>query len=385
MTGFNIVADQNMAGVEDYFQPLGTVRLVAGRQLVAADLVDVEVLLVRSVTQVNRALLAESSVRFVGTATSGFDHVDRDYLRQNHIGFSHAPGSNANSVVEYVLAVIASIDDKLEKLLAGKPVGIIGYGNVGRALAARCTALGISFKAYDPWLAVSSMDNPADLREVLDCEVISIHAELTRNEPWSSHHLLGENELRGLSEQTLLINAARGELVDNQALLRLRQQGLGPCSVLDVWEGEPTLMPELLAQLKWGTAHIAGYSLDGKYLATRMLRDAVIDYFDLACTDRVQGLAPALPIKAPAGLRGVQLLRWALAARYRIDEDDRLLRETMIDATGRERGLAFDHLRKSYRIRRELSGSSVLTSEHAEQAPLLTALACVVDASEPSS
>ena len=383
MSKLNIVADQNMAGVENYFMSLGNIQLVEGRQLCATDLVDVDVLLVRSVTRVNSELLASSNVRFVGTATSGFDHVDRDYLQQNNIGFSHAPGSNANSVVEYVLAVIASVDDKLEKLLAGGPIGIIGYGNIGRALEARCAALGIRCKVYDPWLPTASVSNAVELVDVLNCEVVSLHAELTQKRPWPSFHLLGESQLRNVPRDTLLINAGRGELVDNMALLVLLEQGKGPRTVLDVWEGEPIVSPELLAKVEWGTAHIAGYSLDGKYLATRMLRDAVVSHFNLVCPQNDVGPNAAPAIQVQADLTGIDLLRWALTARYNITEDDSLLRQTMCEVSPEERAAAFDLLRKGYRERRELMGSLVHTHDSREQERLLAALGCVVNPVRP--
>jgi erythronate-4-phosphate dehydrogenase len=382
VSALNILADRNIFAVVDRFADLGTVRLIDGRSITATDLRDVDVLLVRSVTQVNEALLQNSPVRFVGTATSGFDHVDRDYLIKRNIGFSHVPGSNANSVVEYVFAAIAALGNNLETLLDGGTLGIIGYGNIGKLLAARSDALGIRFRVYDPWLPPDSVSNGTRLENVLTCDVVSIHAELTRRQPWPSFHLLGEVQLASLGGDTLLINAGRGETVDNKALLQLRQRGDGPLAVLDVWDGEPSILPGLLASVALGTAHIAGYSLDGKALATNMLRDAVSEYFQSRCTQTNEGLSPAAIIEVPKGLRGPSLLRWALSARYDISLDDALLRE----ATGGPAEAAsagFDRLRKTYRARRELFGSRLSVTEP-EQKQLLTALGCVLIAAGES-
>ena len=244
----HILSDENIPAVEYFLGDSGVVRQLRGRDMRAADLDGVDVLLVRSVTRVNEALLAGSAVQFVGTATSGVDHIDRDYLDQQGIGFAHAPGSNANSVVEYVLAAIASVPGKLEQLLAGGSVGIVGYGHIGSMLAARLRALGIEHRVYDPWLDQQLLSQPATLAEILACDVVTLHPELTRELPWPSFHLLGESELACLDANCLLINASRGPVLDNQALLRLLLAGHGPVSVLDVWEGEPALDHELLAQ-----------------------------------------------------------------------------------------------------------------------------------------
>ena len=156
----NIVADENMEGVIEAMDDIGPVHLVNGRTLRREDLQEADVLLVRSVTPVNEALLNSTPVRFVGTATSGFDHVDRAYLQREGIDFAHAAGSNANAVVEYVLGAIAMVDDKLEQLFAGGWVGIIGYGTIGKSLASRLSKLGISYVVYDPWLEKGQLKNP---------------------------------------------------------------------------------------------------------------------------------------------------------------------------------------------------------------------------------
>ncbi|MBE9537940.1 MAG: 4-phosphoerythronate dehydrogenase, partial [Proteobacteria bacterium] len=245
-----IVADENMEAVAETMGELGSVHLLNGRELQRRHLREADVLLVRSVTQVNEALLESTPVRFVGTATSGFDHIDRVYLRQKEIAFSHAPGSNANSVVEYVLGAIALVDDKLEQLFAGGSVGIIGYGNIGRLLASRLSGLGITHKIYDPWLDKKQLCEPASLAEVLACDVITLHADLTHQEPFASFHLLAEAELSSISANSLLINASRGDVIDNRALEKLLGAVHAPTVILDVWEGEPSVSEGLLSKVQ---------------------------------------------------------------------------------------------------------------------------------------
>lgn len=383
MSKLHILADQNMRAVAAYFGAMGKVSLIDGRKLVANDLADVDVLLVRSVTQVNERLLAGSHLKFVGTATSGFDHIDTEYLTHNRIGFAHAPGSNANSVVEYVLAAISQTGDKLEQLLAGSPLGIIGYGNIGRALTKRCSALGITVRVYDPWLDVKDIENPVTLSEVLSCQVISIHAELTHSQPWPSYHLLTASHLADLGRNTLLINAGRGELIDSDALLKLQKGGSGPTTVLDVWEGEPAISSELLDRASIGTPHIAGYSLDGKILATRMLRTALAQYLEIDNTHPQENEVLADTLIVPSKLRAAGLIRWAVNARYNILEDDTALRSKTTANDSAARAGGFDELRKSYRARRELSGSTVgIQGEEQAQGAVLEALGCNIVVSD---
>ena len=372
----SIVADENIPAIEHYLDGQASVRRISGRDIQRAELDGVDALLVRSVTRVDADLLRGSSVKFVGTATSGVDHVDRDYLREQGIGFAYAPGSNANSVVEYVLAAIAAVPGKLEQVLAGGSVGIVGHGVIGKAVAARMAALGIDYRAYDPWLDQQSISHPATLPEVLSCDVVTLHPELTFEQPWPSFHLLGAAELGSLAGDCLLINASRGPVVDNTALLALLQTGAGPRVVLDVWEGEPQINHALLRQVSLGTSHIAGYSLDGKLLATRMLCEAFTTYMGLVLPRRASPAGEPHALVLPGQLSPAESVRYLLQSRYRIDRDDALLRSATLGRTAARAAADFDLLRKQYRERRELLGSAVhgVTSAARE---LVLGLGCV--------
>ncbi len=377
-----VLADENIPAVEQYLGEFASVRRVNGRTLGRAQLDGVDVLLVRSVTRVDEALLSGCAVKFVGTATSGFDHVDVEYLLRNNIAFSHAPGSNANSVVEYVLAAIAAINDKLEQLLAGGTIGIVGYGVIGKSVAARFAALGVRRRIVDPWLERSSIPDVGDLDAILDCDVVTLHAELTNRQPWPSYHLLRLRELQRLRPDALLINASRGPVVDNANLLAHFDTHPSRLTVLDVWEGEPRINGALLELVTLGTAHIAGYSMDGKLLATRMLIDAVIRHFHLP------PFAPSPPadtlsvLRVQDNLSAANLVRHLIQSRYDICLDDSLLRRAVAAEHGSALdGAAFDGLRKSYRERRELAGSVVTGLRNPDNIAIARALGCIIEES----
>lgn len=374
-----ILADENIPAVAHYAGSLATVQRFSGRTLRPEQLAGVDALLVRSVTRVDAQLLEQSDVRFVGTATSGVDHIDRDYLRLGGISFAHAPGSNANSVVEYVLAAIAGVKDHLERVLAGAPIGIVGYGVIGRAVAARLQALNLNYLVYDPWLGPGMIDRPADLPDILRCAVITLHAELTLQHPWPSHHLLDAAGLAQVPPDSLLVNASRGPVVDNVALSALLRSGGGPDVVLDVWEGEPGISQALLRQVQFGTPHIAGYSLDGKLLATRMLIEAMALALDLPWQNPGSATGEAPPLQPGEHGSDAALLRHILSQRYDIAVDDAALRAVALDPDPRAAAAAFDQLRRHYPERREVLGSRVAPGALSASAErLLVGLGCAL-------
>jgi erythronate-4-phosphate dehydrogenase len=354
------------------------VQRFSGRSLRPEQLAGVDVLLVRSVTRVDARLLDNRGVRFVGTATSGVAHIDRDYLQRRHIGFRHAPGSNANSVVEYVLAATAGVADHLERVLAGATVGIVGYGYIGRAVAGRLRALGINYCVYDPWLDREAIDHPAELADILACAVVTLHAELTDRMPWPSRHLLDETALARLAPDSLLINASRGPVVDNRALLALLERGNAPDTVLDVWEGEPAINHELLRHVSFGTPHIAGYSLDGKLLATRMLVQAMALELGLAWRDPGSAAGEPDPLQVAPQDTGAALLRTIISQRYDIAADDAALRQATLGVEANAAASGFDRLRRDYPERREILGSRVsLQPPGVQEQQLLAGLGCL--------
>jgi erythronate-4-phosphate dehydrogenase len=317
-----ILADRNMVAVEDFFGELGAVAYFDGREL--SNIESADLLLVRSVTRVDEVLLGDHRPRFIGTATSGVDHIDQELLARRAIPFAWAPGSNADSVVDYVLSALCHAGQRLRRLLQGEPLGIVGYGHIGRRLHERLARLGVVCRAYEPWLDPADRDALTALDAVLSCPVVCLHAALTREMPWPSFHMLDGPALDRLPEGALLINAGRGELLATGELLRFKQRRPDVDLVLDVWEHEPHIEAGLLAECLFGTAHIAGYSTDGKRRATAMLYHSACR--SLGITPRpVADTAGAVRVDVPP-LADAELLCWLVRQVYDIRDDDRLLR-----------------------------------------------------------
>ncbi|MEM1093836.1 MAG: 4-phosphoerythronate dehydrogenase [Bacteroidota bacterium] len=356
-----ILADENIPFVEAAFRHLGPIRLKRGVDIAAGDVQDADVLLVRSVTRVDEALLAGSPVRFVGTATIGTDHIDTDYLEDRGIAFSSAPGSNADSVVEFVLAGLLAVARRKREVLRGKTLGIVGGGNIGRRMAERLPALGLRVLVNDPPLAQAAhahAEHFVPLDAVLaEADLVSLHVPLTRGGPHPTYHMIGQSELARMKPGAWLVNACRGAVVDNQALKVSLEQGHLGAAILDVWEPEPALDPALLRLVDIAAPHIAGYSFDGKAAGTIMLYDALMQHVgEPPQWDAETILAPSgedkLALSAPpAALDEVAWLDALAQQMYRVASDDARLRE-LLDLPHDDQPSYFTHLRKTYPRRR---------------------------------
>lgn len=360
-----IVADANIPQAAEAFGRLGRVRLLPGQAITPAALAEADVLLVRSVTRVDEALLEGSPVRFVGSATIGTDHVELGYLARRGIAFAHAPGSNAASVVGHVLAALLAVFAERGERLLGKTVGVVGCGHIGGVLAARLPALGLRVLRNDPPLAEAGRKGLVPLERVLaEADVISLHVPLTRGGPHPTFHLIGEGELAAMRPGALLVNTARGAVVDNAALRAALEAGRLGGAVLDVWEGEPEPSPALLALTSLATPHIAGYSYDGKIHGTAMLYDALTGWLGEAPAWSAEAaLAPEpgerLALVPPDPALGETAWLDALVRQaYDIRADDARMR-AMLDLLPAERGAYFHRLRKTYPRRRDFDRFSV--------------------------
>jgi len=351
-----IYADENMPYVKDFFADLGDVTLVDGRTLTADQILDADVLLVRSVTKVNEQLLIQSpKLKFVGTATIGTDHIDQHYLQQRAIGFSSAPGCNAQSVVEYVLSSLFVLAEKYQWDLRQKTVGVVGVGNIGRALVNALTALSIKVLCCDPLRAAEPDFPHIPFEELLpQLDIVSFHVPLIKSGPDATVDLLNTQSLKLLKPECAVINACRGEVTNNNALLNEAQSGHKRALVLDVWANEPEPDVRLIPFTDIATAHIAGHSIEGKARGTEMLYQALC--LQLGFTPE-KTLAQVLPqpqvsevkINSTFGLLDVQNLTRLL---YDVRRDDTLFRFYMMQQQKKQ---GFDWLRKSYPPRREYS------------------------------
>lgn len=369
-----IVADQNIPFVKECFSSIGSVEICPGRKLTAHQVADADILLVRSVTKVNEALLDGSRVKFVATATIGVEHVDTPYLAAGGIGFASAPGSNSNSVAEYIVAALLTLGKKYKFTLAGKSIGVVGVGNVGSRVARKCAALGMTVILNDPPLARQTGDAKyRPLAELYDCDFVTFHTPLTKAGQDKSFHLADAAFFAALKKGAFFLNTSRGGVHDTAALKQAITDGRLAGVVLDVWENEPNIDPGLLRKVDISTPHIAGYSFDGKIAGLLMIYRAACDYFGLTPTFTEADFLPApqvpeIPI-TPEQISGPleTIVHDTVQQVYVINRDDFNTRE-ILTVPEPERGPFFDHLRKEYPQRREFQNTAVVVP--AGQTPL---------------
>ena len=353
-----ILADENMPYVQQLFADLGTIETVNGRMLTAEQVQHADVLLVRSVTQVNAQLLAlNSQLKFVGSATIGTDHIDLDFLASRNIPFSNAPGCNATAVGEFAFIAMLELAQRFNSPLKGKVVGIVGAGNTGTAVAKCLEAYGIEVLLCDPLLQQSGDGREFVSLDVLiaRADVISLHVPITKQGEHKTWYLFDEQRLNSLKQNTWLLNCCRGEVIDNRALIKFKQQRDDVKVVLDVWEGEPNPMAELVPYIEFCTPHIAGYSLEGKARGTYMLYQQLAKVLDIKADKQMDSLLPSLwseqvSVAEMCNERALlQLARFV----YDLRDDDELFRKQFLNPQG------FDQMRKNHTHRREFSALKV--------------------------
>jgi len=354
-----LLADANIPYVEAAFGRFGPVRTLPGREITRDALADVDGLLVRSVTPVDAALLDGTPVRFVGTATAGVDHVDVAALEARGIAFASAPGSNAASVADYVIAALLAVAADRGEALAGKTLGVVGVGEVGGRLVPRARALGLRALPCDPPRAAAGLADHEyhGLGGVLaEADVVTLHTPLTRpgESPWPTLSLLDTDAVGRMRPDAWLVNAARGRVLTAEAA---RALAASRPVVLDVWPNEPEPDPALVGAVALATPHVAGYAADAKTRGTAMIAAALAEWAGADPWTPPEPApivleAPSLPITTP-----VDRTRWldALARRaYDVRTDDARFRAALEGTTGGARAAAFATLRGDYPLRREM-------------------------------
>ena len=367
MRPLTIVADSNIASLNEFFNvsTLGQetkrkvkIFAVAGRDINAQLLAELQpdVLLIRSVTPVGAALLADNnSVKFVGSATIGTDHVDQNYLVARNITFANAAGCSKHSVAQYVLTAALTLRPQYwQPSMPPVTLGIIGLGNIGSTLAQYAHDLGWQVLSYDPLLPASNINNASFAQVISQSDVISLHVPLTdkkdnanpNGSDYPTRHLIDKNALDTMPASTLLINSARGPVINAHDLVADIER-TGRQVVLDVFEHEPEIAERLLSKLAIATPHIAGYTVEGKLRGTQIIYDALCE--KLAVTP-AQSMHTLLPLN---------MFLWSelkahperLIKFYDIMQDDAALRSKLAD--GQVKGADFDQLRRDYHLRRE--------------------------------
>ena len=357
-----IVADENIPLLDAFFEGFGEIRRVPGRSIDRATVEQADVLLVRSVTNVNRALLEGSKVRFVGTCTIGTDHLDLDYFQRAGITWSSAPGCNARGVVDYVLGSLLTLAEIEGADLTQRTYGVVGAGEVGGRLVKVLQGLGWNVLVCDPPRQAAEGGDYVSLEQIIEqCDVISLHTPLKKHGAQLTWHLFDKNRLSQLKSGTWLINASRGPVVDNAALRQVLLEREDLQAVLDVWEGEPEVDVALAELCVLATPHIAGYSLDGRQRGTAQIYQAYCEFLGQAAQISLNDLLPA-PWLSQVTLSANSDPAWSLAMLcrgvYDPRRDDADFRRSLVGNVSEQRA-AFDSLRKHYPLRREIDGLQV--------------------------
>lgn len=351
-----IAIDEAIPYLQEAFGAAGEIRPFSSRSVGPIDVRDADALVVRSVTRVGPDLLAGSSVRFVGTASVGTDHLDLTYLRGRGIRIANAAGCNANAVAEYLVAALTAVAERKGWDLTGKSIGIIGVGHIGSLVEKKTAALGMKPLLCDPPLREITGDSRYGfLEDVLGADILSLHVPLTAEGPHPTRHMIDHSVLLRLSARQFVINTSRGAVVSGDALKRALRERRIAGAVLDVWEDEPQIDFELLDLVDIGTAHIAGFSQEGKARGTAMVLDALCHFLGVEARWDGRGIVFGhAGLRPQEGTEGQDAVRSVVSQAYDIWRDDKSLRalKEMPAATAAE---AFDRLRTSYPFRREFS------------------------------
>ncbi len=370
-----IVADENIPLLSEFFADIcqSNLHRLPGREMTQADLADADILLVRSITQVNEPLLKGSNVKFVGTCTIGTDHLDKDYLSQNDIHFQNAPGCNAQAVVEYVFSSLLVLAERRQVPWQQLSVGIVGVGNVGGRLLKTLKALDVNVCVYDP--NIEGCNSEEQSQSVWLQDVVTLHTPIIKEGEFKTHHLVDAKRLNEMKANACIINSCRGSVIDNSALLNHLNTTPGFLAILDVWEQEPAPSDELIRACLLATPHIAGYSLDGKLMGTAMIYEALCQFLKIPVSTKLTELAPQPPIKEVHMTEQADMeymLRKLVRSNYDV-RDDHFRMLSLLGLSDKDKARSFDVLRKKYPMRREMN-SLMLASHSATNTGWLQAL-----------
>ncbi len=342
----HIIIDNKIPFIRGVFEPYAHVEYLSPSEITKERVRDADILIIRTRTRCDADLLSESRCRFIGTATIGFDHIDTEYCRQNGIVWKNAPGCNASSVGQYILASLLLYAEKNNFCLEGKKIGIVGVGHVGSIVAHYCQIIGMTVLLNDPPRADIEKDQSFVSLDTIaeECDFVTFHTPLNRTGAYRSFHLADRHFFDKLKRCPVILNSSRGEVVDNKALLAAYRGNKISDMIIDCWENEPNILPELLESAFIATPHIAGYSADGKSNATRAMVQEVAQILgveiDATAILPPPAPAPEIDLKSYSG----NTISKAVATTYDPRIDTANLRAT----PGQ-----FENLRGNYGLRRE--------------------------------
>lgn len=354
-----ILADRDIPYIYKLFNLYNDIQVCKGRNISAKNLKDIDALIIRSVTKVDQELLNDSFIKFIGTTTSGIDHIDVSFLKKHGIFFTSAPGNNAIAVVEYIFTVLFWLAYRDGFFLRDKIVGIVGVGHIGNLLYRRLHDFGVHTLLCDPPLSeISGEHNWKSLEELVsEVDILTLHTPLIYNGDYPTKHMINIEVLDALPSNTILINTCRGAVIDNFALLKIFQDGKKLDVILDVWESEPELSVSLLSYVDIGTPHIAGYTLESKIRGVFHIYNEYCKFFNIF-NNNVYEYLPLFSkmrhIKIKNRIDELCLYRLSKYV-YNVCVDDIKLRHLIFKEGG------FDRLRKDYVDRREWSSFFIET------------------------
>lgn len=351
-----IVADHKIPFLQGAFEDFADIHYLPGNAISRSDLMDADALIIRTRTKCNAKLLDGTSVKFIATATIGFDHIDIDYCKERGIEWTNAPGCNSSSVEQYIVSALMQLSSRKNLYLNQLTLGIVGVGNVGKKVARVARALGMNVLLNDPPRELAegkgefvSLEN---IKEQAD--IISFHVPLNNDGDYKTFHLADKEFISGIKRKSILINTSRGEVVDGLALKEAIKNKSLSAAVLDVWEEEPNIDKELLSLLDFATPHIAGYSTDGKANGTTMSVRAVSNFFKMGLDDWSPDSVPSPlneNLKIDCSNKSEhEIISEVYMNCYDISSDDKALRQNPQE---------FENLRGTYPLRREATSYSV--------------------------
>ena len=359
-----IVADDKIPFLKGALEPYAEVVYIPGKQIKMEMLKDSDALLIRTRTICNENLLKGTSIRFIGTATIGFDHIDTHYCSKNKIIWTNAPGCNSSSVQQYIAAALFRISSEHHFSLKDKTLGIIGVGNVGSKVEKFARSVGMNVLLNDPPRArIEGKKNFHSLNTVLSgSDILTVHVPLNIVGEDQTWHLFNEESFKKIKRGAWFLNSSRGEVSDTYSLKNALNSGMLSGAVIDVWENEPNIDLELLQQAFIATPHIAGYSTDGKANGTSMVVNSLTKYFNLPSenwypSDVPPPASPYISIDCN-NKSDEEIIREAVIHTYNIDKDNSRLRLSPQD---------FERLRGDYPVRREFTSYTINLKDGTEK------------------
>lgn len=359
---FNIIIDDAVVAAEQLFSPFGELIIVPGKDI-PKYAKQADALIIRSRTKITDTLLEHSNIKFIGSTVVGLDHVDIEACQRHQAHFYSAQGCNARSVAEYVIFQAIDYANQQKKPFNQLTIGVIGVGNVGRIVTQLAAAIGFNIIMNDPPRAERESEFiQADLNTLLsESDIITLHTPLIQTGPHPTIHLLNENNLPLISPTARIINAARGHIIDEEALLRLTTASL----IIDCWQDEPNINQALLTRSQLATPHIAGHAWDAKYKGGEMVKTALAQFLHYPTSKMAPPIEPPAIIELPLSDSSspTEQLMQILRRAYDFTVDDQILRQS----TALELQHNFEDYRRHYPLRREWTEHTVQCKQlHAE-------------------